>query len=234
MIKKIIPFGDQAVLCDFGEEVTKEINNNVICVFKIIQQKIFKHEIVGIKNCVPSYNKLLINYDLKKISLLEIIHFIENTNFAKEVISQHSKSWKLPICYDEEFGIDQENVSKSTGLSINEVLDLHQKTSFYIYMIGFMPGLPYMGDLNNSLYVPRLETPRVEIAEGSVIIAEKFCCIFPRKNPCGWSILGRTPVKLFDQTNQNNPSLLSPGDTVNFYKITKSNFFNFDNRNLYH
>lgn len=101
-------------------------------------------------------------------------------------------------------------------------------------MIGFMPGLPYMGDLNNSLYVPRLETPRVEIAEGSVIIAEKFCCIFPRKNPCGWSILGRTPVKLFDQTNQNNPSLLSPGDTVNFYKITKSNFFNFDNRNLYH
>jgi inhibitor of KinA len=234
MIKKIIPFGDQAVLCDFGEEVTKEINNNVICVFKIIQQKIFKHEIVGIKNCVPSYNKLLINYDLKKISLLEIINFIENTNFSKEVISQHSKSWKLPICYDEEFGIDQENVSKSTGLSINEVLDLHQKTSFYIYMIGFMPGLPYMGDLNNSLYVPRLETPRVEIAEGSVIIAEKFCCIFPRKNPCGWSILGRTPVKLFDQTNQNNPSLLSPGDTVNFYKITKSNFFNFDNRNLYH
>ena len=87
MIKKIIPFGDQAVLCDFGEEVTKEINNNVICVFKIIQQKIFKHEIVGIKNCVPSYNKLLINYDLKKISLLEIINFIENTNFSKEVIS---------------------------------------------------------------------------------------------------------------------------------------------------
>lgn len=233
MIKKIIPFGDQAVLCDFGEEVTKEINNNVICVFKIIQQKIFKNEIVGIKNCVPSYNKLLINYDLKKISLLEIIHFIENTNFAKEVISQHGKSWKLPICYDEEFGIDQESVSKSTGLSINEVLDLHQKTSFYIYMIGFMPGLPYMGDLNNSLYVPRLETPRVEIAEGSVIIAEKFCCIFPRKSPCGWSILGRTPAKLFDQTNQNNPSLLSPGDTVNFYKITKSNFFNFDNRELY-
>ena len=99
-------------------------------------------------------------------------------------------------------------------------------------MIGFMPGLPYMGDLDSSLYVPRLETPRVEIAEGSVIIAEKFCCIFPRKSPCGWSIIGRTPAKLFYQSNKEHPSLLSPGDTVELYRMDKNSFSKFDPREL--
>lgn len=232
MIKKISSFGDQAVLCDFGEEVTKEVNSNVISVFKIVQSKISNKEIIGIKNCVPSYNKLLISFDLQLIDLKKVLHFIENLNFATESISQLGKNWKLPVCYDEEFGIDQENVSKSTGLNIDKIIDLHQKTNFYVYMIGFMPGLPYMGDLDSSLYVPRLETPRVEIAEGSVIIAEKFCCIFPRKSPCGWNIIGRTPAKLFDQSNKEHPSLLSPGDTVELYRMDKNSFSKFDPREL--
>lgn len=90
-------------------------------------------------------------------------------------------------------------------------------------MIGFMPGFPYMGDLDDKLYTPRLETPRVEILDGSIIIAEKFCAIYPYKNPGGWNILGRTPIKLFDQDSAN-PCLLSPGDNVQFYKINLEEF----------
>ena len=224
MIKQILNFGDQGLICDFGDEVKKEINLKVISLFKIINFKIKNNEIHGIKNCTPSYNKLIINFNLEDISfqqLSKIVTSVQEQDLNK--ILENQKTWKIPVCYDEEYGIDQKRISEYTGLSIPEILNIHQKTNFYIYMIGFMPGFPYMGDLDDKLYTPRLETPRVEILDGSVIIAEKFCAIYPYKSPGGWNILGRTPIKLFDQ-HSKNPCLLFPGDNVEFYKINLEEF----------
>jgi len=224
MIKQILNFGDQGIICDFGDEVRKEINLKVISLFNTINAKIKNAEIVGIKNCIPSYNKLIINFDLAQTTFEKLSDFLTSIKEQdSNDVLQNQKTWKVPVCYDEVFGIDQERVSKYTGLAVSEILDMHEKTNFYIYMIGFMPGFPYMGDLDDKLYTPRLETPRVEILDGSIIIAEKFCAIYPYKNPGGWNILGRTPIKLFDQDSPN-PCLLSPGDNVQFYKINLEEF----------
>lgn len=224
MIKQILNFGDQGIICDFGDEVRKEINLKVISLFNTINAKIKNAEIVGIKNCIPSYNKLIINFDLAQTTFEKLSDFLTSIKEQdSNDVLQNQKTWKIPVCYDEVFGIDQKRVSKYTGLAVSEILDMHEKTNFYIYMIGFMPGFPYMGDLDDKLYTPRLETPRVEILDGSIIIAEKFCAIYPYKNPGGWNILGRTPIKLFDQDSPN-PCLLSPGDNVQFYKINLEEF----------
>ncbi len=220
MIKQITCYGDSGIICDFGDEVKKEINIKVIALFKILQQKIINQEIKGIKNCIPSYNKLIIFFDLTYTTSKKIISFVES--IAKEQLNSfsESKQWMIPVCYDKEFGIDQQRVADYTKLSIDTILEKHLNTTFYIYMLGFAPGFPYMGDLENELYCPRLKTPRVKINRGSVIIAENFCAIYPYDSPGGWNILGNTPIELFNQ-DSSNPSLFSPGDTVKFYQISK-------------
>ena len=91
-------------------------------------------------------------------------------------------------------------------------------------MIGFMPGLPFMGDLDSNLNVPRLINPRLRVPSGSVGIVEKFCVIYPNESPGGWNIIGNTPLKVFDELNLSNPTLIKPGDQINFYKISKQEF----------
>ena len=133
----------------------------------------------------------------------------------------------MPICYD--FSLDLENISKILKISKNEIIKIHSETKFFVYMIGFIPGHPFMGDLNQRLFLNRLKTPRVKIPAGSVGIVEKFCNIYPYESPGGWNIIGRTPLRLFDKNNNDNPSLLSPGDNVRFRSISKEEFEKIEN-----
>jgi len=125
--------------------------------------------------------------------------------------------------------LDLKNIVKELKLSKEEIINYHLNTTFFIYMIGFVPGHPFMGDLNPKLFLNRLKTPRVKVPEGSVGIVEKFCNIYPYESPGGWNILGRTPLKLFDNKNKTKPCLLSPGDTVKFKSISKEEFDNLKN-----
>ena len=139
MLKGISSFGDQAIICDFGEEVNQGVNGEVIALFKILQNKINNNQIDGIKNCVPSYNKLVINFDLNITTSKSLISFINTLTGERSNFNQVGQKWNLPVCYDEEFGIDQLQISKQTGISVQEIIEMHQQTNFYIYMIGFMP-----------------------------------------------------------------------------------------------
>lgn len=223
MIKNILDYGDQAVLIDFGNEIKKEINQNVIFVFKKLKQIIKEKNIQGIENIIPSYNKLVIQFNLNLINSSQVRDTILRVKEEKFEINFKPKKIEIPICYDLEYGIDLERLTNITNLSIDEIIETHLNTNFYVYMLGFMPGFPYMGDLDSKLYSKRLTTPRVEIDEGSVIIVEEFCAIYPYKSPGGWNIIGKTPLKLFNQ-NQSNPNLINPGDEVNFKNISKSQF----------
>ena len=120
--------------------------------------------------------------------------------------------------------MDLENISKTLKIDKDEIKKIHLNTNFFIYMIGFVPGHPFMGDLDSKLFLKRLKTPRVKIPPGSVGIVEKFCNIYPYESPGGWNIIGRTPIKLFDKKNEEKPCLLSPGDTVQFKSISKKEF----------
>ena len=220
MFKKIYNISDQGIICDFGNEITKEINAKVIGVFNYINNNLDIKNELGIINCVPSYNKIVIQYDLLVTSSDAIIKYISSIKEDSLTYQNNQKKFELPICYDTEYGLDLASVSKQNKISIEEIIHLHLETSFYVYMMGFLPGFPFMGDLNNKLFTSRLTTPRVVVPENSVAIVEKFCAIYPFESPGGWNIIGKTPTKLFEK-NKKNPSLLYPGAQVKFKSISK-------------
>ena len=222
MIKKLNNIGDCGIVCDFGGEVNRETNTNVIKLFHHVKIEVSKGNLNGILNYAPSYNKLIINFDLEKINFTKIKVFLELVDFSKLNLSQNNKNWTIPVCYD--FEMDLENMSKTLKIRKDEIINTHLNTEFFVYMIGFMPGHPFMGDLNSKLFLNRLKTPRVKIPPGSVGIVEKFCNIYPYESPGGWNIVGRTPTKLFNKENETNPCLLSPGDSVKFKSISKEEF----------
>jgi len=222
MFKKLNNIGDSGVVCDFGDEVNRSINTSVIKLFHHIKSEVSKGNLEGVLNYTPSYNKLIINFDLEKINSSKIKDFLKSVDFSKLNISQNSKKWTIPICYD--FEMDLTNMNKTLKIDKDEIINIHLNTDFFIYMVGFVPGHPFMGDLDSKLFLSRLKTPRVKIPAGSVGVVEKFCNIYPYESPGGWNIIGRTPTKLFNKKDESNPCLLAPGDTVKFKSISKKEF----------
>ena len=227
MFKKLNNIGDCGIVCDFGDEVNRTINISVIKLFHHIKKEVSKGNLDGILNYTPSYNKLIINFDLGKINSSKIMDFLKSVDFSKLNISQNSKKWTIPVCYD--FEIDLANMSKTLKIDKDKIININLSTDFFIYMVGFIPGHPFMGDLDSKLFLNRLKTPRVKIPAGSVCIVEKFCNIYPYESPGGWNIIGRTPIKLFNEKDESNPCLLSAGDSVKFKSISKKEFEKLNN-----
>ena len=229
MFKKIYNISDQGIICDFGSEINKEINAKVIGVFNYINNNLDAKSKLGIINCIPSYNKIVIQYDLLVTSSDSIIKYISSIKEHYLTYQNNQKKFELPICYDAEYGLDLESISKQNKISIEEIVHLHHETSFYVYMMGFLPGFPFMGDLTNKLLTSRLTTPRVLVPAKSVAIVEKFCAIYPFDSPGGWNIIGKTPSKLFEK-NKKNPFLLYPGAQVEFKSISKTALLNMESK----
>jgi inhibitor of KinA len=142
----------------------------------------------------------------------------------KEFKSKDSKKIiEIPICYEDEYSLDLDDISQQTNLTKKEIINIHLNTSFHVYMIGFMPGYPFMGDLDKKLSVPRKLSPRINIPKGSVGIVDNICGIYPNNSPGGWNIIGNTPLNLFLKNNKE-PTLLKPGNKVKFKSISKSEF----------
>ena len=223
MLKNILNLGDAALYCDFGKEVNKEINANVIKYFKNIKEK----NIEGITNITPSYNKLIISFDLNFINFNEIKKKIENLEI-KELSKNKGKSINIPICCDDNFALDIKRLEKKLNIRKDKIYEKFFSKEYYCYMTGFIAGLPFLGDIHESLIVKRLETPRVKVPKGAVGITEQFCNIYTFESPGGWNIIGNTPLSIFDKSKKNNPSLIKPGDTVNFFKISKKEYLNWN------
>tara|TARA_B110001452_G_scaffold50680_1_gene38694 strand:- start:1681 stop:2355 length:675 start_codon:yes stop_codon:yes gene_type:complete len=223
MIKNISNLGDAALYCDFGKEVNKEINSEVIKYF----EKLKDLNIVGINNLTPSYNKLIISFDLNKINFKNLKKIIENLNIneAKRI---SSKKIEIPICCDESFSLDIERLEKKLNLDRNKIFENFFKKDYFCYMIGFIAGMPFLGDLDNNMRVKRLETPRVKVPKGSVGLTEQFANIYTFESPGGWNIVGNTPLKIFNSTKEVRPNLVNPGDIVTFKKISLETYNSFD------
>ena len=219
MIKNISNLGDAALYCDFGSKVNKEINTKVIQYFKNIKEK----KIEGITNITPSYNKLIISFDMRVVNFTNLKGKIENLNL-KEFINKKSNVIKIPICCDKEFSLDIKRLEKKLKISEDKILEKFFSREYYCYMIGFIAGHPFLGDTDESLRAKRLETPRVKIPKGSVGLTEQFCNIYSFESPGGWNIIGNTPINVFDKTNELRPNLINPGDTVIFNQISKDEY----------
>ena len=219
MIKKISNLGDAALYCDFGKEVNKEINQKVIHYFNTLKNKKFP----GITNMAPSYNKLIVSFDLKITNFEKTKKQLENLELDK-VNETKSKIIKIPMCVENNFHMDLEILEKKLKISKEKILDNFLLKEYFCYMTGFIAGMPFLGDIDENIRTERLKTPRVKVPKGSVGITEQFCNIYTYESPGGWNIIGNTPVKIFDKSNQENPALINPGDRVTFYKISKQEY----------
>jgi len=230
MIKKVTHLGDAALYCDFGNEADKNTNLKVIKVFKHLQELIKNKKVEGINNLIPSYNKLIVSFDLKKTNFQKLKERLSKLNFENTDNSSAIKLIKIPVCYDEPFSLDLESLSNILKLSKEEIINKHISGNYFVYMTGFIAGMPFVGDLSKDLHSNRLETPRVKVPAGSVGIVEKFCNIYTHESPGGWNIIGNTPLRIFDKKNLNKPAVLSPGDQVRFYKISSKEFKEFNDK----
>ena len=227
MIKNISNLGDAAVYCDFGSEVNETINSNVINYFNHLTGLVKKEKIKGINNLTPSYNKLIVSFDLSTTTFSKLKEIIQNLDIDK-VIKKENKTIKIPVCCDDEYGLDFDRLNHKLNLSKEEILKIYFNKEYFCYMTGFIAGMPFLGDVNEKIRSDRLETPRVKVPEGSVGIVEQFANIYTFESPGGWNIIGNTPRKIFKKSNLQNPALIKPGDKVTFFQISKQEYFKFN------
>ena len=212
--------GDRGLLLEFGDEIGREINEKVRRMALVIQAEAME----GIVEVVPTYRSLLIIYnpillpieDLRR-RLRRIEEGLQRTPLPEPKLT------RIPVVYGGIYGPDLEEVAQYHQISPEKVIQLHCSRPYLIYMIGFMPGYPYMGELPEELVTPRLKTPRLVVPKGSVAIAQRQTGIYSMESPGGWQILGRTPVELFDP-EKDPPALLQMGDFVQFYPISEKEF----------
>jgi|TARA_B100001094_G_C17933671_1_gene672014 inhibitor of KinA len=215
MIRNISNLGDAALYCDFGTEINKKVNSEVIKYFNNIKSQ----NIEGINNLTPSYNKLIISFDLKKTNFENLKKIIQNLNLNKtKTISP--KKIEIPICCDESFSLDIKRLEKKLDSDKNKILENFFNNEYFCYMTGFIAGMPFLGDLDKNMRVERLETPRVKVPKGSVGLTEQFANIYTFESPGGWNIIGNTPLKIFNNSEELRPNLINPGDSVIFKKIS--------------
>ena len=221
MIKNILNLGDAALYCDFGPDVNKQINTEVIKYFKSIQ----KEKIEGVNNLTPSYNKLIISFDLRKTSFKDLKKIIENLNI-NQGNEFKNKNIKIPVCIDTNFSLDIKRLEEKLKIDRKKIYEYFFKKDFFCYMTGFIAGMPFLGDLDENMRVKRLETPRVKVPKGSVGFTEQFVNIYTYESPGGWNVIGNTPLNIFDSSKEKEPNLINPGDSVSFYEITIDEYKN--------
>ena len=222
MINKIINLGDSALYCDFGQEVSKEINSKVIKYFNSIR----KSNIEGVTNLTPSYNKLIISFNLSITNYEKIKKEIEtiNIDYENKIIN---KQIQIPICCENFFSLDIKRLEKKLNLKKEQILENFFNTKYYRYMTRLISDMPFLGDLEENMRADRLETPRVKVPKGSIGLTEQFANIYTFESPGGWNIIGNTPLNVFDSSNEIEPNLINPGDTVIFKEITYNEYIKY-------
>ncbi|MGN0530802.1 MAG: 5-oxoprolinase subunit PxpB [Eubacterium sp.] len=213
--------GDTAITVCFENEISKEVNGFVTSFACAVEQKGIK----GVIELIPAFNSVTVLYDSTvtsagtlKIKLERIIKKLGNSQQSSAVL------YKIPVCYEEEFSPDMKNVEAHTGLSREEIIKIHSSTDYLIYMLGFLPGFAYLGEMDKRLATPRLDSPRVEISRGSVGIGGEQTGIYPVASPGGWQLIGRTPVLVYDREREN-PILYKSGDYIRFVPISRNEYF---------
>jgi inhibitor of KinA len=212
MKPRIIPLGDASVLVQLGDEIDLAINQRVQASSNLIETA----SINGMVETVPAYATLRVHYDPLILSFAEIKeHLQAQMSQLDETFSRMPRRIEVPVYYGGEYGIDLETVAAHLHLSAAEVIRIHSETLYTVYMMGFTPGYPYMGRLDDRLSMPRLETPRTRVPAGTVAIAGSQTGIYSIESPGGWNLIGWTPLRLFDPAS-NSPFLFAPGDEVKF------------------
>ncbi len=211
---------DCSILMEFGNEISKEINARI----RDTVAKIKNDNIDGIVEMVPTYRSITINYDPLKLSYGQLVEKLKSYGQVKsDMTSGEVNLIEIPTLYAGEYGPDIANVASNANLSEEEVIKIHAGTDYLVYMLGFLPGFTYLGGLDERIATPRLKSPRLKIAPGSVGIAGTQTGMYPSESPGGWQLIGRTPVKLYNPEN-DPPVFINSGDYIRYVSITKDEY----------
>jgi len=209
---KIAPLGDSSLFIQLGDEIDLAVNQNVHALADLINIS----SLDGIVESVPAYSTLLVHYDPLILSFTQVKNDLRaKLSQIGETRSRKSRQIEVPVRYGGQYGPDLEFVASHCGLQVEDVVRIHSERAYTIFMMGFAPGFPYMGKLDDAIVAPRMETPRTRVPAGAVAIAGSQTGIYPIDSPGGWRLIGRTSLRLFDPESES-PFLFSPGDQVRF------------------
>ncbi len=213
---RLLPAGDTALAVEFGDRIDRELSGLVLA----LARRVTEAKIAGVVECVPTFRSLMIYYDPLLLPYAALSARIAKLVQGLRSTETAVRSWRLPVCYDESVAPDLGDVAARTNLTPAQVIERHSAVAYHVYMLGFLPGQPYMGDVASELALPRRQSPRMRIPAGSVAIATTMTCVFPAQTPCGWHLIGRCPVVLWDLKRGASMPLLQPGDKVGFAPVS--------------
>lgn len=216
---RFLPSGDTALTVEQGEGVDRGLSVAVVD----LASRIERAALAGVVEMVPTFRSLLVHYDPLVTSAAALTEQIGALLDQGPAVQTDSRQWCIPACYEGDLAPDLEEVAARTGHTPAQVIELHAASAYHVYMLGFLPGFPYMGDLPDSLHLPRLGTPRVRVPAGSVAIAMGLTAVYTYESPGGWHLIGRTPIPFFN-LRREPPALLRPGDTVKFAPISRETY----------
>lgn len=211
--------GDSALVVEFGDAIDRALNDRVLTLDAHVREA----QLAGVIETVPTYRSLMIHYSPLATTAADLIRAVDALLDKPGAATAAKHTWQVPVCYEGRYAPDLDDVAKRLGLTSQRVVELHLSVSYRIYMMGFMPGFPYMGDLVPALVLPRRENPRVRVPSGSVAIALNQTAIYPWESPGGWHLIGTTPIRMFDLA-WDPPALFATGDTVVFERVNVATF----------
>jgi inhibitor of KinA len=218
---KIDALGDSALIINLADEISD--SSGLLARVLSAAATIERAKLPGVVDVTSSYESVAVFFDLPQVEpdIEDKIRVLIASAGVR--VSGKKRRVQIPVCYDEEFALDLDRVANHTSLTPDAIVTLHSSAEYTVACIGFMPGFPFLAGLPQQLRVPRLESPRTKVSAGSVAIANAQAGVYPLESPGGWNVLGRTPLQLF-RVNENPPTLLRPGDCVQFRRITRAQF----------
>lgn len=217
---RFAPVGDTALTVEFGNAVDPELNAQVIA----LDTALAAAELDGIVETVPSYRSLLVCYEPLEISyhklLAELHHLLAQ---GPEEATRRALTWNVPVVYEGPYGTDLPEVAQRTNLTEEEVVSLHTSAEYFVYTVGYAPGMPYLGGVPPALHLSRRDTPRPRLEAGAIMIGGVQACIVPTTVPSAWYQLGMTPLRPFDMSRPD-PFLFRPGDRIRFRRVPLAEF----------
>ncbi|MBL8492129.1 MAG: 5-oxoprolinase subunit PxpB [Rhodocyclaceae bacterium] len=217
---KLLALGDAAWTVEFGDAIAPDVHARVMALAAAV-------ETLGepaVLDLVPTFRSLTVHFDPLAIDGAGLGRRLLAAAAGAAGSEVAGRRWRLPACFGGGFGPDLPAVAEEAGITEGAAVELLAGAELRVFMIGFMPGFPYMGGLPDILHRPRLATPRLKVPARSVAIAGAMAAVYPWESPGGWRLLGRTPLRLFDAGNAARPALLAPGDTVRLLPVGEDEY----------
>jgi len=223
-VRSVVPLGDTAVLVEFADQLDPTVNAGI----QRLANAIGRRKLPWIRDVVPAIASIAVHINIgitDESDTVEMVRSLVEVCLGDKALPSRAPrpSIVVPVCYDDGFGMDLQEIAERTGLSVDDVVRRHLGSDFRVLMVGFVPGHPYLGGLDPKLAVPRRNAPRLRMPAGTVAIANAQCVVYPYEIPGGWNVVGRTPLRLFDAARPR-PSLFEPADEVRFERIVRAQF----------